>query len=81
MGSILSNLLLILGMCFFFGGMRYREQVGLLKSASIVPESNHHVAVQLCRNADELLLAESLCDQPTPPSEFSDFSLEPRLTL
>lgn len=26
-GSILSNLLLILGMCFFFGGLRYREQI------------------------------------------------------
>ncbi|KAK5992695.1 Vacuolar calcium ion transporter [Cladobotryum mycophilum] len=27
LGSILANLLLILGMCFFFGGLRYREQV------------------------------------------------------
>ena len=26
-GSILSNLLLILGMCFLFGGLRYREQI------------------------------------------------------
>ncbi len=26
-GSILSNLLLILGMCFLLGGLRYREQV------------------------------------------------------
>ncbi|EPE06855.1 vacuolar calcium ion transporter [Ophiostoma piceae UAMH 11346] len=26
-GSILSNLLLILGMCFFLGGLRYREQI------------------------------------------------------
>ena len=26
-GSILSNLLLILGMCFVFGGLRFREQV------------------------------------------------------
>ncbi|KXS13239.1 calcium/proton exchanger [Gonapodya prolifera JEL478] len=25
-GSILSNLLLVLGFCFFFGGLRYREQ-------------------------------------------------------
>jgi Ca2+:H+ antiporter len=28
LGSILSNLLLILGMCFLFGGLRFREQVG-----------------------------------------------------
>ncbi|SPO02401.1 related to manganese resistance protein [Cephalotrichum gorgonifer] len=27
LGSILSNLLLILGMCFFLGGLRYREQL------------------------------------------------------
>ncbi|EDN07869.1 predicted protein [Histoplasma mississippiense (nom. inval.)] len=27
LGSILANLLLILGMCFLFGGLRYREQV------------------------------------------------------
>ena len=26
-GSILSNLLLILGMCFLFGGLKYREQI------------------------------------------------------
>ena len=28
LGSILANLLLILGMCFLFGGLRFREQVG-----------------------------------------------------
>lgn len=27
LGSILANLLLILGMCFFWGGLRFREQV------------------------------------------------------
>lgn len=26
-GSILANLLLILGMCFLFGGLRFQEQV------------------------------------------------------
>lgn len=26
LGSILSNLLLVLGMCFWFGGYRYKEQ-------------------------------------------------------
>jgi len=30
LGSILANLLLILGMCFLFGGLRFREQVGIL---------------------------------------------------
>lgn len=29
LGSILANLLLILGMCFVFGGLRFREQVEL----------------------------------------------------
>ena len=33
LGSILSNLLLILGMAFVAGGLRYREQVSLLRSA------------------------------------------------
>ena len=27
LGSILANLLLILGMCFLFGGLRFQEQV------------------------------------------------------
>jgi Ca2+:H+ antiporter len=27
LGSILANLLLILGMCFLVGGLRFREQV------------------------------------------------------
>lgn len=27
LGSILANLLLILGMCFCFGGLRFREQI------------------------------------------------------
>ncbi|KAA8893208.1 Sodium/calcium exchanger protein-domain-containing protein [Sphaerosporella brunnea] len=27
LGSILSNILLVLGMCFFFGGLKYHEQV------------------------------------------------------
>jgi calcium/proton exchanger cax len=31
LGSILANLLLILGMCFLVGGLRFREQVGLLQ--------------------------------------------------
>ena len=26
LGSMLSNLLLVLGMCFFFGGLKHREQ-------------------------------------------------------
>lgn len=30
LGSILANLLLILGMCFFWGGLRFREQVMVL---------------------------------------------------
>lgn len=29
LGSILANLLLILGMCLVFGGLRFREQVSL----------------------------------------------------
>ena len=29
LGSILANLMLILGMCFLFGGLRFREQVPL----------------------------------------------------
>lgn len=28
LGSILSNLLLVMGMCFFFGGLRHRGESG-----------------------------------------------------
>ena len=35
LGSILSNLLLILGMCFVFGGLRFREQVMQSTSFSV----------------------------------------------
>lgn len=31
LGSILANLLLILGMCFLFGGLRFREQVDIVQ--------------------------------------------------
>jgi Ca2+:H+ antiporter len=34
-GSVLSNLLLVLGMCFFAGGMRYSEQGFSLAAAQI----------------------------------------------
>ncbi len=35
LGSILSNLLLILGMCFLFGGLRFREQVSHSSSTAL----------------------------------------------
>lgn len=35
LGSILANLLLILGMCFVFGGLRFREQVSRDKSVKV----------------------------------------------
>lgn len=37
LGSILANLLLILGMGFFLGGLRFREQVRCAKSNPLVP--------------------------------------------
>ena len=35
LGSILSNLLLVLGMCFFAGGLRYHEQGYGIKAAQL----------------------------------------------
>ncbi|OKL58705.1 hypothetical protein UA08_06249 [Talaromyces atroroseus] len=43
LGSILANLLLILGMCFLFGGLRFREQA---------------CSIQLCRHSNERLSFE-----------------------
>ena len=37
LGSILANLLLILGMCFLFGGLRFREQVFLYYPITMKP--------------------------------------------
>jgi len=31
-GSLLSNLLLVLGMCFFFGGLKYKFQVKVINN-------------------------------------------------
>ncbi|KAK2804415.1 hypothetical protein FQN51_002057 [Onygenales sp. PD_10] len=49
LGSILANLLLILGMCFLFGGLRYREQ---LYNSNITQMS----AALLCLSVISLLL-------------------------
>src|SRR5271155_5840577 len=37
LGSMLSNLLLVLGMCFFFGGLRHKEQEFNMTVPSLLP--------------------------------------------
>lgn len=54
LGSILSNLLLILGMCFVAGGLRFREQ---LYNATVSQMS----ACLLCLSVISLLLPVSVC--------------------
>lgn len=40
LGSILANLLLILGMSFLLGGLRFREQVSTSLNSMVVAGSN-----------------------------------------
>lgn len=70
LGSILSNLLLILGMCFLFGGLRFREQVGprphyLFTGFSLTLI----IALQLCSVPDECLSTQSERGQLASPSK------------
>lgn len=66
LGSILANLLLILGMCFLLGGLRFREQV---RHPLDSRESEQKVTVspdlQQHRHPNECLSAESECYQPS----------------
>jgi len=39
LGSVLSNLLLVLGCCFLFGGIKYPEQVFMLALPTLLPSS------------------------------------------
>ena len=57
-GSILENLLLILGMCFLFGGLRFREQVTSAQTASSLRQLTTILDLQQHGHADERVLAE-----------------------
>ena len=57
LGSILSNLLLILGMCFVAGGLRYREQVSTLHSSKLKLYTDQIAALQLYGISNERLSA------------------------
>jgi Ca2+:H+ antiporter len=65
LGSILSNLLLILGMCFLFGGLRFREQVSdnSASSGCIQFSADGSAALQPCSFSDERLSAQFECCQ------------------
>ncbi|KAL9022203.1 MAG: hypothetical protein Q9185_000603 [Variospora sp. 1 TL-2023] len=47
LGSILANLLLILGMCFLYGGLRFREQVSYLKTRKKDPADENRFTIIL----------------------------------
>lgn len=73
LGSILANLLLILGMCFLFGGLRFREQVkGPAKKVS-----RHFIDwcldIQQRCNTDECLSAQSERPKSAPASKPESF--------
>ncbi|EGC45797.1 membrane bound cation transporter [Histoplasma capsulatum var. duboisii H88] len=55
LGSILANLLLILGMCFLFGGLRYREQTAFHASFSNL-ETADTVVLKVSRGTSVILL-------------------------
>lgn len=61
LGSILANLLLILGMAFLLGGLRYQEQVSLLLQLICARSGLMIPGVQLYRHPDECLHAQSGC--------------------
>lgn len=48
LGSILANLLLILGMGFLLGGLRYREQVSLQSLLEVGHEQSTRNANSVC---------------------------------
>ena len=57
-GSILENLLLILGMCFLFGGLRFREQVSSDQTALSLQQLTVILDLQQHGYADERVLAK-----------------------
>ena len=83
LGSILANLLLILGMSFFLGGLRYREQIYnstvtqmsacllSLSVISLVLPTAFHASFSDTVLADEQSLkisrGTSVVSRPTPP--------------
>lgn len=72
LGSILANLLLILGMCFLLGGLRFREQVRVSMSPRATEETlTSPTDLQQHRHSDERLSSQSECHQPCPAGMFS----------
>lgn len=75
LGSILANLLLILGMAFLFGGLRYQEQV----SPVIYQSSKHNLIsrfpdLQQHSHPDERMHAELECYESTTPGKYMDLT-------
>ncbi|KAL9620466.1 MAG: hypothetical protein Q9160_005051 [Pyrenula sp. 1 TL-2023] len=62
LGSILANLLLILGMCFLFGGLRFREQVRRVERS--VYQADIVEALQFHCVTDERVSTQSKCYEP-----------------
>lgn len=58
LGSILANLLLILGMCFLLGGLRFREQVSR-DSKEDCAATDLGQDIQQYSDTNQCLLAES----------------------
>ena len=52
LGSMLSNLLLVLGMCFFFGGLKHKEQEF---NTTVFPLCFHRIDYETAQTASSLL--------------------------
>ena len=66
LGSILSNLLLVMGMCFFFGGLRHRGSTG----AGMEQEFSAAVAQTTCSlmtlSSASLVIPAAVGPRPLP---------------
>ena len=71
LGSILANLLLILGMCFLFGGLRFREQVTQHPADSFTM-AKQKTDIQQYRDTNERMLTQLECHEPIIARESLD---------
>lgn len=71
LGSILANLLLILGMCFLFGGLRFREQVTQHPTDSFTMAKQKIDIQQYC-DTNERMLTQLECHELVIAGESPD---------
>lgn len=74
LGSILANLLLILGMCFLFGGLRFREQVCARSVRLSLTSAEMKIDLQQRGYSNECVSSKSQRDESLAPSKLVHLS-------